>query len=70
MPTAVNGKRGESEMTDEARWRSEGKSAGMTLEQRAEFIACATTATIGGSVWNKIRARALAQLREVSEGRA
>lgn len=53
--------------TDEARWRDAGKPQTMTLEQRAEYIACARSirGVIGGTIHNKIRDRALEQLREV-----
>jgi len=41
----------------------------MTLEERAEYIACARSirGVPGGTVHNKIRDRALQQLREVAE---
>lgn len=53
--------------SDQARWRDAGKPQTMTLEQRAEYIAAArgTNARIGGTVWRRIRDRALEQLREV-----
>lgn len=49
--------------SDEARW---GPRA-MTIEERADYIACAMIpSSIGGTVWTKVRDRALQQLREVA----
>jgi hypothetical protein len=55
-----------NDRTDEARWRAEGKATSMTLEQRADFIAAASGNMPGGTVWKRIRERALQQLCEAA----
>jgi hypothetical protein len=54
------------QQTDEARWRAQGKATAMTIEERADFIACASHTTPGGPRWKLIRERALQQLREAA----
>lgn len=53
-------------LTDEQRWRAVGRSPGMALEQRAEFIASTGKITPGSARWRMLRERALEQLREVA----
>ena len=51
--------------SDEKRWREAGRPTEMTIEQRADYIADGWR-NRDGRTWQRIRDRALDQLREVA----